>query len=59
MPDLGKYAGAVLSAYAISLLLVVGLVAFSFWRARMVKAQLDRAELGRVELGRVELGRDG
>ncbi len=52
MPDLGKYAGAVLSAYGISLLLLAGLVAFSFWRARVVRAQLDRAELGRVELGR-------
>lgn len=52
MPDLGKYAGAVLSAYGISLLLLLGLVAFSVWRARIVKAQLDRAELGREELGR-------
>ena len=47
MPDLGKYTGVVLSAYGISLLLMAGLVAFSFWRARAVKAQLDRAEQGR------------
>lgn len=46
MPDLGKYAGAVLSAYGISLLLIMALVAVSFWRARVVKARLDRAERG-------------
>ncbi len=47
MLDLGKYAGAVLSAYAISLILILGLVGFSVWRARVVKALLDRAEQGR------------
>lgn len=47
MPDLGKYAGAVLSAYGISLLLLAGLIGVSLWRARRVKAQLDRAEQGR------------
>lgn len=47
MPDLGTYAGVVYSAYGISLLLLAGLLALSFWRARVVKAQLDRAEQGR------------
>ena len=47
MPELGKYAGAVLSAYGISLLLLAGLVAVSFCRARAIKAQLDRVEQGR------------
>ena len=47
MPDLGTYAGAVLSAYGISLALLAGLVGLSFWRARAVKMRLDRAEQGR------------
>jgi len=44
IPDLGKYAGAVLSAYAISLLLMAAIVALSMWRARAVKRQLNDAE---------------
>ncbi len=44
MPDLGKYAGAVLSSYAVSLVLIVALVALSIWRARRVRADLDRIE---------------
>jgi heme exporter protein D len=47
IPDLGKYAAAVLSAYGISLLLLLGLVGISLWQARRVKALLDRAEQGR------------
>ena len=47
IPELGKYAGAVLSAYGLSLLLLAGLVGFSMWQARRVKARLDRAEQGR------------
>lgn len=44
MPDLGKYAGAVLSSYAVSLALIVALVAVSIWRARRVRAELKRIE---------------
>ncbi len=44
MPDLGKYAGAVLSAYAVSLVLIVALVALSLWRARRVRAELEQVE---------------
>ncbi len=44
IPDLGKYQGAVLSAYAISLLLITVTVALSLWRARVVKQQLNDAE---------------
>lgn len=44
MPDLGKYAGAVLSSYAVSLVLIVALVVLSVWRARRIKAELDRIE---------------
>ena len=44
MPDLGKYADAVLSSYAVSIALVVALVALSVIRARKVRAQLDAVE---------------
>lgn len=44
MPELGKYAGAVLSSYAISIALIVALVALSLWRARRAKAQLREVE---------------
>lgn len=44
MPDLGKYAEAVLSSYAVSIGLIVALVAVSVLRARKVRAQLDEVE---------------
>ncbi|WGW03255.1 heme exporter protein CcmD [Tropicibacter oceani] len=44
MPDLGKYAGAVLSSYALSILLIVVLVVASVLRARKVKAELAQIE---------------
>ena len=44
MPDLGKYADAVLSAYAVSILLLVGLVAISLWRGRRVRAEMEDVE---------------
>ena len=44
MPDLGKYADAVLSSYAVSIVLIIALVAFSVMRARKVRAQLDEVE---------------
>jgi heme exporter protein D len=44
MPDLGKYADAVLSSYAVSIALIVALVAVSVMRARKVRAQLDDVE---------------
>ncbi|MDX5382905.1 MAG: heme exporter protein CcmD [Rhodobacterales bacterium] len=44
MPDLGKYADAVLSSYAVSIVLILALVAFSVMRARKVRAQLDEVE---------------
>ena len=47
MPDLGRYAFAVLSAYAVTLLLLAGLVLLS-WRAhRRAKSEMERAERGR------------
>lgn len=47
MPDLGKYADAVLSAYAISIALLVLLVAASVWKARKTKAELAEVEARR------------
>ena len=44
MPDLGKYADAVLSAYAASILLLVVLVVLTFLRGRKVRAEMTRVE---------------
>jgi len=44
MPDLGKYAAEVLSAYAVTIVLVVVLVGGSVLRARQVRAALRRIE---------------
>lgn len=43
MPELGKYAGAVLSAYGLSLVLIAGIVAVSVVRARRVARALNAA----------------
>lgn len=44
MPDLGDYAVEVGLAYAGSLVLIVVLVAWSWWRAARVRADLARIE---------------
>lgn len=44
IPDLGKYAGYVLSSYAVSLVLLVALVALSVVRARRIRAELKQVE---------------
>ncbi|WP_204355320.1 heme exporter protein CcmD [Roseovarius amoyensis] len=44
MPDLGKYAEAVLSSYAVSLLLLVVLTVASVRRARRVRKELQDIE---------------
>ena len=44
MPDLGKYADAVLSAYAVSIVLLVAIVAMSLWRGQRVRAEMRDAE---------------
>ena len=44
MPDLGKYADTVLSSYAISLAILVGLVALSFWQSRQARLRLAEIE---------------
>jgi len=48
MPDLGKYADAVLSSYAVSIALIVGLVALSLWQSRKGKARLAEIEARRT-----------
>ncbi|APZ54242.1 heme exporter protein CcmD [Salipiger abyssi] len=44
MPDLGKYAFAVLASYGVSLGLLVVLVGLSIARARKVRAELAKIE---------------
>ena len=51
MPDLGKYAGDVLSAYAVTIVLIVALVAWSWTRARRVRAELKMLEARRGQDG--------
>lgn len=48
-PDLGKYADTVLSAYAVSLLVLIALVLLSLRAARKARAELDHAEARRNE----------
>lgn len=51
MPDLGKYADAVLGAYAITFVLLIGIVVLSVWRSRRVKAELEALEQRRASDG--------
>jgi len=44
IPDLGKYATEVLSAYAVSIVLLVVLVAMSLRRAAVVRRKLKETE---------------
>ena len=44
MPDLGAYATEVLSAYAVTLALLGGLVGVSVWQARRARARLGEVE---------------
>ena len=44
MPDLGKYADTVLSAYAAAILLLVALVVLTLWQGARMKRSLDDAE---------------
>lgn len=47
MPDLGKYADAVLSAYGVSIALLIAIVAISILRGRKVRAEMQAAEASR------------
>lgn len=44
MPDLGKYAGAVLGSYAATIALVAALVALSLWQRARAKRLLADIE---------------
>lgn len=44
MPDLGKYAFAVLASYGASILLIAGLVGLTLSRGASVKRQLEEVE---------------
>jgi len=44
MPDLGKYADTVLSAYGASILLLIALVVFSVLRGRKTRAEMEKIE---------------
>ena len=44
MPDLGKYADAVLSAYAVAILLIIVLVVQTVWRGRKVRTEMRAVE---------------
>jgi len=44
MPDLGKYADAVLSAYGASLALLAAIVVLTLWRGRRVRAEMRDVE---------------
>lgn len=44
MPDLGKYGETVLSAYGVSILLLVAVVGLSLWRGRKIRAALAEVE---------------
>lgn len=50
MPDLGKYAGTVLSAYGAAIVLLVALVALTLWQGARMKRALEEIE-GRVAKG--------
>ncbi len=47
MPELGKYAGVVLTSYAVGIVLIGGLVALTLWRGAKVRAALRLAEARR------------
>ena len=44
IPDLGKYADAVLSSYAVSIVLLVALIVFSVMRGRKVRTEMEKIE---------------
>jgi len=44
IPDLGKYAGTVLAAYGVSVLLIVGLVALTLWQGARIRRALQEIE---------------
>jgi heme exporter protein D len=47
MPELGRYAVEVLSAYGVSIALLLALTGWSWRRYRSIKAEMERVERGR------------
>lgn len=47
MPDLGKYAEAVLTAYAASIIILVAIVVLTLWQSRRAKSALAEVEARR------------
>lgn len=52
LPDLGKHADTVLSAYVISIVLLVGLVTLSFWQSHRARIRLSQIESRRISAPR-------
>jgi heme exporter protein D len=53
MPDLGKYAEAVIWSYIASILLLAGLIALSLWQGARIKRALAEVE-ARAKRGHVD-----
>ncbi len=51
MPELGKYAGAVIGSYVATLALIVALIALSVWQGRRVRLALQQAEARQGKIG--------
>ncbi|GHE03411.1 hypothetical protein GCM10008024_26620 [Allgaiera indica] len=51
MPDLGKYAVTVLSAYGAAITLIVALVVWTLWRGARMRRLLREAEARRARNG--------
>lgn len=47
MPDLGKYAFAVLASYGLSFVILAALIGASLWRGAQVRAALRQVEARR------------
>ncbi len=54
MPDLGRYAFAVLGSYAIGLGLIAGLIGLTLWRGAKVRAALREVEARQKAAGQGE-----
>lgn len=51
MPDLGKYAYTVLSAYGVSLAMLLGLIGLTLRRSRKVRRALEAQEQRKTDNG--------
>lgn len=51
MPELGKYAGAILSAWGVTLLLIAGIILLTWVQSRKAKRDLEAIEARRNSKG--------